>query len=264
MREIFNINPKWHRCFLALAALCISGFVLSPVKKKSAVWQKENQPALKASEISGAVGEGILLGIFGGFRPLLADLTWLRAYVNWEKRDLAANDSLMKLAITLAPENDYFWLNAADVIAYDQSYWEIQHRSRNGKVPLDAAVVSALHKDFCEKGLALLEEGAGRLKGREALFYVRSAQICQNKLKDFSRAAEYYRRAAECENPAWYAALVYLDILENVLGKRAEAHAWCRAYSEHLERTLKCDPYGIRVLIWDRLQKMEEGVVSDK
>ncbi|GBL28003.1 hypothetical protein EMGBS8_19510 [Verrucomicrobiota bacterium] len=47
-------------------------------------------PEISRKDLEPTLGQGVLLGILGGLRTVVADATWLRSYVFWEKRDRAA------------------------------------------------------------------------------------------------------------------------------------------------------------------------------
>lgn len=243
----------------ALALLVLAGWGGSFLGRPAARWQAEKQPALQAGSLEGVVGQGVLLGMFGGFRAILADFAWVRSYVYWEQRDRAGCESLMRMTLALDPGNDYFWLNTGDVIAFNMAHWEVEARRHGGRLELDPAVAAQIKRDYAERGLAVLEQGAARFPRRQAQFWLRCAHVCLMRLNDTARGADYYRRAAECDNPAWFAGLAYANILSSELGRKAEALRWLRDYRDRLGRSGAPDPQDIRGLIEETLRRLETG-----
>ncbi|MDR2844549.1 MAG: hypothetical protein LBV28_00445 [Puniceicoccales bacterium] len=248
----------------AAVALAAAGAVLSFAGQPAARWQAENQPAFQAASLEGALGQGALLGIFGGLRAIMADFAWVRGNVHWENRDRAACETFMRLAIALDPGNVFFWVNAGDALAFDMSHWEVAQRegSRRGvpaKFKLDKVVVESLNREYAERGIALLTQGAERNPQQAAELWIRCAQVCIIRLKDNKRAAEFWRRAAECENPTWFAGVAYANFLNKELGKKQEAIEWMRAYQKSLEPKVKDKPNfaDIRDFIANELSRLE-------
>ena len=44
-------------------------------------------PEIGRRELEPTVGQGVLLGVLGGFRTVVADFTWIRGYVLWERKN---------------------------------------------------------------------------------------------------------------------------------------------------------------------------------
>ena len=62
-------------------------------------------PEIGRKELEPTLGQGVLLGILGGLRTVVADLTWIRSYVLWERRDRAGCEALMRAACALDPHS---------------------------------------------------------------------------------------------------------------------------------------------------------------
>ena len=90
-------------------------------------WQaaRERQPALRLDSSLTAAGQGVTLGLLGGFRALVADATWIRVYALWERRDLAGVQNLIQLVATLDPRPAYFWINGARIMGHDFAAWRM-------------------------------------------------------------------------------------------------------------------------------------------
>ena len=250
------------RVVVVVVTLVASGWVLSWVGKPAAGWQVVHQPAFQAESLEGVLGQGALLGVFGGFRVIMADFAWLRSYVSWEKCERAGCETFMRVALALDPGNALFWLDGGYITAFDMPHWEVRVREAGGRLKLDAVVVRQIKGEYARRGLALLSAGAARHPARAAEFWERCAMVCLNLLGDTARAAEFYRQAAECENPKWYASLVYVNLLALELGRKEEARRWLVAYAEQFRRGERADSGRICELLDEVLREWGEGPPS--
>lgn len=253
---------RWGRRVVALTVLALAGSGLAPVGDPAGEWQRRQQPEFRTEDLDRVVGQGVLLGLFGGFRSLLADFAWVRSYVYWERQDRAGNETFMRLSLLLDPGNIYFWTNAADVIAYDQAHWEIRRRERQGRVRMEQGVKELLFREYAHQGLALLDEAVTRLPESRSQLYVRAGQIAANKLKDAELAASYYRRAAEAENPVWFAGVIYGKVLANRLGRRQEALDWLVRYQEEITKRLPHDPLDIKGAVEEEIDALRREMAE--
>jgi hypothetical protein len=213
----------------AVAAFLLGSFLLSFVGERASRFQAASQPALRANSLEAALGQGVLLGFFGGFRGIMADFAWVRGYVFWTRRDRAGYETYSRLSLALDPDNTEFRTGFADCIAFDEAAWEIRERegTRRGSLPQNER--EKIRRRYAERGLAMLAEGAARLPEKEALFWWKSAIICSTRLKDWERAATFHRRAAEAKtNPVSSSELAYVSILANQLKRPADAVNWLR------------------------------------
>ncbi|MDR2430398.1 MAG: hypothetical protein LBD14_05890 [Puniceicoccales bacterium] len=243
------------RAVVAGGVLVVAGWGLSWVGRPAGEWQGAHQPAFRAESLEGVLGQGALLGVFGGFRAIMADFAWLRSYVSWERCERAGCETFMRMALTLDPGNAVFWLDGGYITAFDMPHWEVRTREAGGRLKLDAVVVRQIKGEYARRGLALLSTGAERHPARAAEFWERCAMICLNVLKEPERAAEFYRRAAECENPKWYASLAYANLLALELGRKEEARRWLEAYAEKFRRGERRDTGRIRELLDEVLRE---------
>jgi hypothetical protein len=187
---------------------------------------RPNVPEIGRKELEPTLGQGVLLGILGGFRTVVADLTWIRSYVLWERHDRAGCEALMRAACALDPHTRYFWENTGYAIGFDLAHWEIRRRGGYAKVP--AETQQRLFHDYARKGIALLEEGMGHAKTVTPLVLT-AAQLAEIKLGDHALAARYYRRAAESADAPWFAARLCAQVTWDA-DQKAEAYRWYRDY----------------------------------
>lgn len=225
------------------------------------VWSaaRARQPTLRLESATAGLGQGVTLALLGGFRALVADLAWLRMYVLWERRDLPACDSLIRLVGTLDPRPLDFWLNGARIIAFDFPVWRIEAEGGYERVP--GSVQERINR---EQALAALRhlDVAMRFHPRTPDLWVERAGIELNRLQDLSAAAESYRRAWAEPGAPYFAARLHAELLRRV-GRRAEA----LAFLIQLHPALPPDDEGAaapRVL--ERIQELERelGVTAER
>jgi hypothetical protein len=185
-------------------------------------------PEIGRKELEPTLGQGVLLGVLGGLRTVVADFAWIRSYVFWERRDRPGCEALMRTACTLDPHARYFWENAGLRIGLDMAHWEIRRRGGYAKVP--AETQERLFRQYARRGLDVLEEGLGHARNRTGLLLA-AGFIAEGKLKDLRLAADYYRQAAEAPDAPWYAARIAADF-DWGAGRREEAYRWYRQYWE--------------------------------
>ncbi|TSA36932.1 MAG: hypothetical protein D4R66_00190 [Opitutales bacterium] len=183
-------------------------------------------PEIGPKQIEPTIGQGVLLGILGGFRTVIADMTWIRSYVLWERKDRPGCETLMRTACALDPHARYFWENTGYALGYDMAHWEIRRRGGYAKVPKE--IQDHLFKSYARKGLEVLDEGV-RLSKAKAALLVFAGQLAEMKLGDKKLAADYYRQAAETVSPPWYAAR-FCARNEWDAGHPMEAYVWFKNY----------------------------------
>jgi len=183
-------------------------------------------PEIGRKELEPTLGQGVLLGVLGGLRTVVADFAWIRSYVFWERRDRPGCEAFMRTACTLDPHARYFWENAGLRIGLDMAHWEIRRRGGYAKVPTETQ--ERLFRQYGRRGVDVLEEGMAHARHRTALLLA-AGFLAEGKLKDFTLAANYYRQAADAADAPWYAARFCADFDWNV-GRKLEAYRWYRDY----------------------------------
>ena len=198
-------------------------------------------PEIGRKQLEPTLGQGVLLGILGGMRIIIADGTWIRSYVLWERKDRPGCETLMRTACALDPRSRYFWENAAFVMGYDMAHWEVRRRGGYAKVPKD--VQEYLYQSYAKRALEIFDQGIVNTGGNAALM-IGAGQMCEMKLKDQLLAAKYYKDACDSRNAPWYAPFFCARNLWEG-GKREEAYRW---YRQHWE---------------EKLSKSEDGAPDD-
>ena len=217
-----NVKSRLLAIFVTLGGLALTGAALRWMEAPLWAALRAEQPALRLDSAAAAAGQGVTLGLLGGFRAIVADFTWLRLHVIWEQRDLAATDTLLRLVTTIDPRPLYFWVNGARIIAFDMTAWRIAEAG--GHEVLPAVQRDRLGAEQARLAIRLLEEAMTFHPGNAALWMER-ATIELNRLRDSEAAAESYRKAWEQPGAPTYAARLHAELLRR-LGRKAEALVW--------------------------------------
>lgn len=214
---------KWRAIGIIFLTLLVAGFVLQPVQQPAWDVLREKEPALDLASLEGALGQGITVGLLGGFRALAANFMWLRVNTHWEKDDLPGSQTMINLVTTIDPRPLFFWLNGARMMAYDMSVWRVREVNPVwAEVP--QTVIHRLDDEQGQVAIRYLQRGLA-FHPENARIYVEIANIYQRKRRDLEAAAEYYRLASTTENAPSYAPRIYAELLRR-LGRHREAYEW--------------------------------------
>jgi tetratricopeptide (TPR) repeat protein len=209
---------------VVVGVLALTGAVVRPFEEPAWQFVKSKQPALKLDSLQGALGQGVTVGLLGGFRAIVADFFWIKTNSVWEGNDLPATQTFIKLVTAIDPRPLYFWQNGARMIAYDMPNWRIVEEGGYDVVP--QARQRQIDEEQSAVALAYLNEAFGH-HPNSALLHVEIANVYLNRLKDQASAAEAYRRASEQPNAPYFAARIYAELLRR-LGRTAEAYDWLK------------------------------------
>jgi hypothetical protein len=209
---------------VVVGVLALTGAVVRPFEEPAWQFVKSKQPALKLDSLQGALGQGVTVGLLGGFRAIVADFFWIKTNSVWEGNDLPATQTFIKLVTAIDPRPLYFWQNGARMIAYDMPNWRIVEEGGYDVVP--QARQRQIDEEQSAVALAYLNEAFGH-HPNSALLHVEIANVYLNRLKDQASAAEAYRRASEQPNAPYFAARIYAELLRR-LGRTAEAYEWLK------------------------------------
>ena len=246
-----------HSIFLRVRSVCTVLFVLivlgaaiRPIEAPA--WQvvKARQPEMNLQAIEGALGQGIIIGVLGGFRAVMADFLWIRTNTIWERRDRVKLDAMVRLVTTLDPRPEFFWINGARMIAYDVPNWRIQEEGGYTDVPESRQ--QALDREQAEQAFAMLAR-AREFHPEKAKLYLEVGQIYLNRLKDAPNAAKWFLLASQQSDAPYFAARIYGELLRRE-GKNAEAYDFLK----QLHTDLPDDPYAQKPIIYDRIRELED------
>ena len=237
------------RLCVALLALLLLGLVARPLESRA--WQvvKARQPEMNLAVIEGGLGQGLVLGVLGGLRTIIADGVWIRANTLWERRDRVKLDALLRLATNLEPRAEFFWINGARMLAYDVPHWRI--REEGGYALVSERRQQAIILEQVQQACAMLER-ARRFHPQHAKLYLETGQIYLNRLQDYAQAAKWFQLAVQQPDAPYYAARIYAELLRR-LGKDAEAYTFLK----QLYRELPDHPGAQKDVILERIQQLE-------
>lgn len=239
--EAFSHRVKFYGG--ALLILLVGGLLATLPERAAREHLREGFEQFDPTALEASAGTGVALGTLGGFRTVIADIAWLRAFHFWEKREPTSCLKFAELAITLAPEQYFFLENTANYVAFDFPIWEIGRRGGTKRVPV--AVQREVQKKAMADGLKLLDAAAAKYPENEKILLL-AAQVVAFKTEfifgicDAARAASYYRRACELPSTPLFAFAAYARLVsEGVPAERAAAIEFlkkCLASAETLSR----------------------------
>ena len=256
MRWSTTIVPSWPalaRAGAVAGVLAATGLALRPLEAPAWAAQVRQQPALEWRSLEGALGQGLSLGLLGGFRALAADLLWLRANARWERNDLPGTQAALQLVGAVDPRPVAFWLNGARMIGYDMPCWRIE--ALGGEAALPATVVRHVHDEQARAAIAHLEKAFAHHPDHP-LLHIEIANLLLQKLGDRPRAAERYRLAALQPTAPFYAARVYAELLRQQ-GREREAYEWLVALHPTLPPARE-NPQAMADTVLARIRELEE------
>lgn len=237
-----------------------AGWVGSRVGHSSWEQLRQDMPVLTSADIEAAAGEGIMVGLLGGFRAVTADFLWVRTNALWEEQDLPGSQTLIKLVTTVDSRPLIFWINGARMIGYDMPVWRIDALTREG-ANAPAVVQARIYEEQARAALDVLER-ARTYHPDAPLLLIEMANIRHRKMGDLAGAAELYRQAALMPGAPYYAARIHAEMLRQ-LGRDREALDWLVA----VHRTLpKADPMAMEEIVLGRIRELETalGIPADQ
>ncbi|HBM85383.1 MAG TPA: hypothetical protein DD423_01075 [Opitutae bacterium] len=232
-----------------LLALLLLGVVTRSLEAPA--WQvvKAGQPEMNLQAIEGALGQGLVVGVLGGFRAIMADFLWIRTNTIWNRRDRVKLNAMVRLVTTIDPRSEFFWVNAARMVAYDVPHWRIDEEGGYALVPDRRQQV--IVREQVEQACAMLER-AREFHPQHAKLYLETAQIYLIRLKDYAQAAKWFLLASQQPDAPYYAARIHGELLRRQ-GKDAEAYAFLK----QLYAELNDDPHAQKGVILDRIHELE-------
>lgn len=233
-----------------VAGMFLAGVVLRPLEDPA--WEKvrANQPSLRLESIKDALGQGVTVGLLGGFRAIVADFFWIRTNYVWEKYDIPATQTSIKLVTAIDPRPTYFWLNGSRMIAYDMPNWRIDKAGGYDKVP--ETVKRRFDLEQSSIAIRYLNEAFG-FHPEDPLIRLEIANVYLNRLKDVSTAATHYARAAEHPDAPYYAARIYAELLRR-LNRSNEAYEYLKALYAKLPKDNEQAMAGV---VLERIRELE-------
>ena len=240
------------RILTVLLILLLLGLLLRPVEAPAWKVVEAGQPEMNLEAIEGALGQGLVIGVLGGFRAILADFLWIRTNTVWERKERVQLDSMIRLVTTLDPRPDFFWINGSRMIAYDVPNWRIRAEGGYDEVP--EARQQAIDREQAEQAFELINH-ALEFHPDSPKFYLEKGQIYLNRLKDDAKAAEWFLKAWQQEDAPYFTARIYAELLRRQ-GLNAEAYAFLKDLHEELPN----DPFAQKGVILERIRELEQDL----
>ena len=246
----FNFRP------LRIGAVVVLSLLFAGIAVRlleSPAWEKirAQQPALRLESLKDALGQGVTVGLLGGFRAIVADLFWIRTNSIWEKNDLPGTQTSIKLVTAIDPRPIYFWLNGSRMIAYDMPNWRIDKAGGYDAVP------DSVKRHFDEEQSSVAIEylnGALTFHPDNPLLTLEIANVHLNRLKDLDTASRYYLKASEQKDAPYYAARIYAELLRRQ-GRNEEAYQFLKQLHPKLPTE---DVMAQSNVVLDRIRELED------
>lgn len=132
-----------------------------------------------------SLGQMSFAASLGGLRSLVASVTYLRAYREWENINWAKVDSLFQLTTRLQPMYPNYWDEAAWHMAYNAASSYLYNEEINPMLR------GQLYEQHVQRGVNILLEGL-RFLPDDARLWTALAEIYDQRLHDHRKAATCY------------------------------------------------------------------------
>jgi len=240
---------RLRRVLTALLILLLLGLLTRPLEAPA--WQvvKSGQPEMNLAAIEGSLGQGLVIGVLGGFRAIMADFLWIRTNTIWERKDRAKLDAMVRLVTTIDPRPEFFWINGSRMIAYDVPNWRIREEGGYDVVP--EARQQAIDLDQSTQAFDLIDQALG-FHPDLAKLYLEKGQIYLNRLKDDANAAKWFLKASQQEDAPYFAARIHAELL-----RKQGLHQEAYDFLKNLHNELPNIPFAQKGIILERVRELE-------
>ena len=233
-----------------LLLLVLLGLLARPIEAPAWKAVKAGQSEMNIERLEGALGQGLVIGVLGGFRAILADFLWIRTNTIWERKDRVKLDSMVRLVTTLDPRPDFFWINGSRMIAYDVPNWRI--REEGGYSDVAEERQQTIDLEQSAQAFDLIDQ-ALEFHPDNAKLYLEKAQIYLNRLKDDANAAKCFLQASQQADAPYFAARIHAELLRKQ-GLDAEAYGFLKNLHTELPNT----PFAQKNIILERIRDLEK------
>ncbi|MEM8549291.1 MAG: tetratricopeptide repeat protein [Verrucomicrobiota bacterium] len=236
---------------VSLVVLLVAGVVLSVLQEPAWKDVRQHQPELNLKQVEGALGQGLMIGLLGGFRTIIADLVFIQVNSTWERKERIETEALIRLTTAIDPRPMFFWLNGSRMIAYDMPVWRIREAGGFDVVP--QSIQDRIMAEQAERGLDYINE-AKAYHPNDYRIPLENGQVIYNKIKDTERALPFYLEAYRSEYGPDFAGRIYAELLRQ-LNRDEEAYAF---YRQHLSELPEETPLPRRNVVVERIRELEE------
>ncbi|MEM9159388.1 MAG: hypothetical protein AAGB46_10090 [Verrucomicrobiota bacterium] len=219
------MNSKRIQFIGILAAALLLGWATRGLEQSASEDFGQSSDTEKLEALTQArLSQGMSLALLGGYRPIVANMVWIAMDGAWMRRDFDTTLSHIKLATSIDPRHEFFWLNGARIIANDMPTWRYSYEEMDR---LHTTIEGRMIKDeFAEEALELLEKGSSRLP-ENPLILAEMGVIEWRKKDNLQRAGDLFLKAWGMPDAPYYVGRIYAEVLERQ-GRREEALAFLR------------------------------------
>lgn len=167
------------------------------------------------------IGQGGFIAALSGFRSVIADLLWIRAYVAWESTEWGRMKILFDAVTSLQPRALDFWDSASWQMAFNASVAAMEDKNQPR-----LALRQKAQREYFRIGEEYLLRGI-QFNPDRALLYDRLGALYADvrKFNDPCKAAWAYGEAAKRPDAMEYVHRLALYNLAQCPGHEAEAYA---------------------------------------
>lgn len=235
---------------LTLALLLLIGTLTRSIEQPAWKQVSSEQPELNLSGIEDALGQGVIVGMLGGFRSVMADFLWIQTNTVWERRERAKLDSMIRLVTSIDPHPKFFWVNSARMIAYDVPHWRIREEGGYRDVPDSRQ--KEIAREQAKQAFALIRR-ALEFHPDDPKLFLEIGQIYLHRLGDSAKAAPWFLRASEQPGAPRFAARIYAELLRRQ-GENARAYEFLKGLHRRLPDG---DPHAQKGIVLERIRELE-------
>jgi hypothetical protein len=233
--------------------LLAAGLAAGPVQATAWGAVRARQPELNLRDFKSALGQGVVLGLLGGFRTIIADFAWITGYMNWEKRIRPETEAMVNLTTLLDPQSVYFWSEGARIIGKDIPAWRVEDAQKAGNLTAEGEL--AIRREQGNRAQSLLDRGLANNPHNPTLL-LDKAMIYDINMQDLADSIEQYRQAAAAPGAPYFLARVYAEKLTTA-GHEREAYDYLRQLYPTLPANV---PAAAKATVWERLREMEDDL----
>ena len=191
------------------------------------------------------VQQQLIQGVLGGWRPVVADIAWLRVTTAWESRQWTQLYESLRIATQTQPESLLFWDMGAWHLAWNASLGE-----KNNRFESRAEIRKERELYWIEQGRLILEEGTVYHPDHYKL-WLQLGMLHQQRRQDYEAAFRCFLKSSELPGAPSYVARMAGYLLEKQGDKERAREYW----QSLLARSIRPSD---RQLIEKRLLKLEK------
>jgi hypothetical protein len=177
------------------------------------------------------LGQGLTIGVLSGMRSVVADLVWLNVVTTWMNHDWWRMGGFINLCTVLQPRAPVFWDMGGWQLAWNASIDVLHDPTEPNEL---RRIKSA--RFYADKGLEVYKRGIENNPTYWRL-WSDTAQLYNDRYKDYPTAAYYYRKASEQPN-----AMTYLERFSAHMYDARHANDPVKEYAEWRALWLRLTP----------------------